>query len=246
MLFNLILSIYPVFLMAMPVNMILVMYVILCILSYDFNKLTMLYIHVHISISISMTNKSGLTFFLSIKYLSVCLSVKPTLIQPVVSADNSVSVHQINRFWYCFHVIIILVGMNKKCIIEHNRSPIPTGAYNVALTLNWIDVIGVDSTLKQRCVPSMIHLNISCIHSYIHFIHSATVLQHWIIDDSTRHTIENPWFDVASTWCSVNGSFRIHLFHDFYQFTFDQELFYIKFLIISITKPIVQLINESQ
>ena len=59
--------------MAMPVNMILVMYVILCILSYDFNKLTMLYIHVHISIS--MTNKSRLTLFLSIKYLSVCLSV---------------------------------------------------------------------------------------------------------------------------------------------------------------------------
>ena len=71
--FNFILSIYPVFLMAMPVNMILVMYVILCILSYDFNKLTMLYIHVHISIS--MTKKSGLTFLLSIKYLSVCLSV---------------------------------------------------------------------------------------------------------------------------------------------------------------------------
>ena len=67
--FNFILSIYPVFLMAMPVNMILVLYVILCILSYDFNKLIMLYIHVHISIS--MTNKSGLTFFLSIKYLSV-------------------------------------------------------------------------------------------------------------------------------------------------------------------------------
>ena len=81
--------------MAMPVNMILVMYailseihnirntseihnhgyvfLILCILSYDFKKLTMLYIHVHISIA--MTNKSGLTFFLSIKYLSVCLSV---------------------------------------------------------------------------------------------------------------------------------------------------------------------------
>ena len=47
-----------------------------CILSYDFNKLTMLYIHVHISIS--MTNKSGLTFFLSIKYLSVCLSFENT------------------------------------------------------------------------------------------------------------------------------------------------------------------------
>ena len=30
--------------------MFLVMYVILCILSYDFNKLTMLYIHVHISL----------------------------------------------------------------------------------------------------------------------------------------------------------------------------------------------------
>ena len=59
--------------MAMPVNMILVMYVILCILSYDFNKLTMLYIHVHIYIS--LTIKSGLTFFLSKKYLSVCLSV---------------------------------------------------------------------------------------------------------------------------------------------------------------------------
>ena len=38
------------FFMAMPVNMILVMYVILCILSYDFNKFTMLYIHVHISL----------------------------------------------------------------------------------------------------------------------------------------------------------------------------------------------------
>ena len=60
--------------MAMPVNMILVMYVILCILSYVFNKLTMLYIHVHISIS--MTNKSGLTFFLSIKYLSVSVCCK--------------------------------------------------------------------------------------------------------------------------------------------------------------------------
>ena len=38
------------FFMEMPVNMFLVMYVILCILSHDFNKLTMLYIHVHISL----------------------------------------------------------------------------------------------------------------------------------------------------------------------------------------------------
>ena len=80
--FNLILSIYPVFLMAMPVNMILVMYVILCILSYDFNKLTMLYIHVHISIS--MTNKSGLTFFLSIKYLSVCLYIHKIFVAAIL------------------------------------------------------------------------------------------------------------------------------------------------------------------
>ena len=36
---------------AMPLNMILVVYVIPCILSYDFNKLTILYIHVHISLS---------------------------------------------------------------------------------------------------------------------------------------------------------------------------------------------------
>ena len=56
--------------MAMPVNK----YVILCIVSYDFNKITMLYIHAHICL-IFMTSKSGFTSFLSIKYLSVCLSV---------------------------------------------------------------------------------------------------------------------------------------------------------------------------
>ena len=39
------------FILAMPLNMILVVYVIPCILSYDFNKLTILYIHVHISLS---------------------------------------------------------------------------------------------------------------------------------------------------------------------------------------------------
>ena len=46
-----ILSKYPVFILAMSLNMILVVYVIPCILSYDFNKLTILYIHVHISLS---------------------------------------------------------------------------------------------------------------------------------------------------------------------------------------------------
>ena len=38
----------PSFILAMPLNMILVVYVIPCIVSYDFNKLTILYIHVHI------------------------------------------------------------------------------------------------------------------------------------------------------------------------------------------------------
>ena len=49
--------------MAMPLNMILVMFVIPCILSYDINKLTILYIHVPYYISfISMTNKAVMTF----------------------------------------------------------------------------------------------------------------------------------------------------------------------------------------
>ena len=46
-----IILLYPVFILAMPLNMILAVYVIPCILSYDFNKLTILYIHVHISLS---------------------------------------------------------------------------------------------------------------------------------------------------------------------------------------------------
>ena len=52
-----------------------VMYVILCLLLYDFYKLTMLYMYTCTYLSlISMTNKSGLAFFLSIKYMSICLS----------------------------------------------------------------------------------------------------------------------------------------------------------------------------
>ena len=71
--------------MAMPVTMILVMYVILCTLSYDVNKLTILYIYTCTYISlISMTNKSELTFFLSIKYLSVCLSVLYAVLIPII------------------------------------------------------------------------------------------------------------------------------------------------------------------
>ena len=41
---------YPVFILAMLLNMILVVYVLPCILSNDFNKLSNLYIHVHISL----------------------------------------------------------------------------------------------------------------------------------------------------------------------------------------------------
>ena len=51
--------------MAMSLNMILVVYVIPCILSYDFNKLTIFFIHVgptYISF-ICMTIKSVMTFF---------------------------------------------------------------------------------------------------------------------------------------------------------------------------------------
>ena len=43
------LSKYPVFIMAMPLNMILVSFVISCILSYDFNKLTIcIYMYMYI------------------------------------------------------------------------------------------------------------------------------------------------------------------------------------------------------
>ena len=41
---------YPVFIMAMPLNMILVVCHTMYIVIYDFNKLTFLYIHVHISL----------------------------------------------------------------------------------------------------------------------------------------------------------------------------------------------------
>ena len=40
----------PVFIMALPPNMILVIYHTMYIVIYDFNKLTFLYIHVHISL----------------------------------------------------------------------------------------------------------------------------------------------------------------------------------------------------
>ena len=108
--------------MAMPVNMILAMYVILCILSYDFNKFTMLYIHVHISIS--MTNKSGLTFFLSIKYLSVCLSGSTLATWPQHSKFEKTSAiifyghaHIIRRnkepkyFYYFFMIVGLIVSL---------------------------------------------------------------------------------------------------------------------------------------
>ena len=115
--FNLFLSIYPVFLMAMPVNMILVMYVILCILPYDFNKLTMLYIHVHISIS--MTSKSGLTFFLSIKYLSVCL-VDTWFMQDCLIGNNPLNAKLLNwiKLWpdWQLHLFIASARHKFRCL----------------------------------------------------------------------------------------------------------------------------------
>ena len=61
--------------MAMPLKMILVMYVIPCILSYDFLQVNNpVYTCTYISL-ISMTNKSVMTFFQYNICLSVCLSV---------------------------------------------------------------------------------------------------------------------------------------------------------------------------
>ena len=60
--------------MAMPVNIILVMYGILCILSYDFNKLIMLYIHVYVCTYLSLISITIIEF-LSVNRISVCLSV---------------------------------------------------------------------------------------------------------------------------------------------------------------------------
>ena len=58
------------FTMAMPFNMILILYVIPCKLSCDFSKLTILYIHIYMYIySITfMTNKSVMTFLYVNKY----------------------------------------------------------------------------------------------------------------------------------------------------------------------------------
>ena len=61
------------FTMAMPFNIILILYVILCKLSCDRSKLTILYIHVHIFYHFFMTIKSVMTF-LYVNKISVCLS----------------------------------------------------------------------------------------------------------------------------------------------------------------------------
>ena len=59
--------------MAMPPNMILVVYHTMYIVTYDFNNLTFLYPCTYISL-ITMTNKSVMTF-ISVNKISVCLSV---------------------------------------------------------------------------------------------------------------------------------------------------------------------------
>ena len=72
--------------------MILVVYVIPCILSFDFNKLPILYIHVHIYLSY-LLQKVCDAFFLSIKYLSVCLSCPKALIDNLNVIHLSVSAY---------------------------------------------------------------------------------------------------------------------------------------------------------
>ena len=105
--------------MAMPVSMILVMYVILCILSYDFNKLTMLYIHVHISIS--MTNKHGLTFFLSIKYLSVIC--KRCSFECDMGKYSTRPMNKVRAFRRKFCVVFSHIArkMSNVCIFSHDQ-----------------------------------------------------------------------------------------------------------------------------
>ena len=63
------------FIMAMPFNMILILYVIPSKLWCDFRKVTDLYIYMYMYIYsiIFMTKKS--LFFMSIKYVSVCLLI---------------------------------------------------------------------------------------------------------------------------------------------------------------------------
>ena len=72
----------------------------------------MLYIHVHISSS--MTNKSGLTFFLSIKYMSVCHGyLYVTHIQPRAAHD---ALHHITPgHWTC---LIMDIYMSHISILE--------------------------------------------------------------------------------------------------------------------------------
>ena len=64
--------------MAMPLNMILIVYVIPCILPYDFNKLTILYIHVLAPTYIYLFHLYDKLvcsdFFAVNKKISVCLS----------------------------------------------------------------------------------------------------------------------------------------------------------------------------
>ena len=59
------------FTIAMPFNMILMLYVIPCKLSCDFSKLIILYIYMYIYSIIFMTNKSVMTFLYVNKYLTL-------------------------------------------------------------------------------------------------------------------------------------------------------------------------------
>ena len=82
--------------MVMPVSMILLMYVILYILLYDFNKLTILYIHVHISL----------------------ISPQPWTQQTAIEKDNCISLHGIVK---TLNIIDNLAFLSKDTIIHFNK-----------------------------------------------------------------------------------------------------------------------------
>ena len=87
------------FIIAMPFNTILMLYVLLCtcILPYDFSKLTILFIHMYISV-ISMTNELVITF-IYVKKIYVCLSVWHRIMMIIFSPVDDWSQH-LNIYMY--------------------------------------------------------------------------------------------------------------------------------------------------
>ena len=87
------------FTMAMPFNMILILYVIPCKLSCDFSKLNILYVHAHIFYHF-MTNKSLMTFLYVNKYLLLSI-IKPINICTMCPAAGLV----FETITQCFYLV---------------------------------------------------------------------------------------------------------------------------------------------